>query len=142
LHTEHKVSLRQACILLKISSSVYYYKPIIKDDNPIIGLLTRLADEHSRWGFWMMYHHLRNMGHTWNHKRVYRVYLALDMNIRRKHKKRLPARVKESLVLPIGPNITWSMDCMILAPYNFLLKYVKTNTFLHFNRKKISKENI
>lgn len=112
MHTEHKVSLRQACILLNISSSVYYYKPIIKDDYPIIGLLTRLAYEHSRWGFWMMYHHLRNMGHTWNHKRVYRVYLALDMNIRRKHKKRLPARVQEPLVLPIGPNITWSMDFM------------------------------
>jgi putative transposase len=112
LHTKHKVSLRQACILLNISSSVYYYKPILKDDNPIISLLTRLADEHSRWGFWMMYHHLRNMGHIWNHKRVYRVYLALDMNIRRKHKKRLPARVQEPLVLPIGPNITWSMDFM------------------------------
>jgi len=42
----------------------------------------------------------------------FRHYLALGMNLRRKHKKRLPARVKGPLVLPIGPNITWSMDFM------------------------------
>lgn len=106
------MSLRQACILLKISSSVYYYKPTVKNDQPIIDQLTKLAEAHSRWGFWMMYHHLRNRGFKWNHKRVYRIYLALGMNLRRKHKKRLPARVKDPLVLPIGPNITWSMDFM------------------------------
>ena len=106
------MSLRQACILLNISSSVYYYKSTVKNDQPIIDQLTKLAEEHSRWGFWMMYHHLRNRDFKWNHKRVYRIYLSLGMNLRRKHKKRLPARVKDPLVLPIGPNITWSMDFM------------------------------
>jgi len=60
----------------------------------------------------MMYHHLRNEGKRWNHKKVYRIYLSLNMNLRRKHKKRLPSRIKEPLVLPIAPNITWSMDFM------------------------------
>lgn len=106
------MSVRQACILLNISSSVYQYKPKRKNDQAIITALEDLAEGHSRWGFWMMYHHLRNQGKKWNHKRVYRVYLSLGMNFRRKHKKRLPSRIKEPLVLPIGPNITWSMDFM------------------------------
>ena len=106
------MSVRQACILLNISSSVYYYQPKPKDDQEIISALVTLAENHYRWGFWMMYHHLRNEGNIWNHKRVYRVYLSLNMNLRRKHKKRLPSRIKEPLVLPVGPNITWSMDFM------------------------------
>jgi len=36
----------------------------------------------------------------------------LKLNLRKRAKKRLPARVKDPLVLPIGPNITWSMDFM------------------------------
>lgn len=112
LHRDHKMSVRQACILLNISSSVYHYKPKPKNDQAIITALEVLAEGHSRWGFWMMYHHLRNQGKKWNHKRVYRLYLSLGMNLRRKHKKRLPSRIKEPLVLPIGPNITWSMDFM------------------------------
>ncbi|MBA7704016.1 hypothetical protein ES703_112814 [subsurface metagenome] len=106
------MSVRQACILLKISSSVFYYQPKSKDDQDIIDALGKLAEGHGRWGFWMMYHHLRNKGKCWNHKRVYRVYLSLNMNLRRKLKKRLPSRIKQPLVLPIGPNITWSMDFM------------------------------
>lgn len=106
------MSVRQACILLNISSSVFYYQPKPQDDQIIIDALDKLVEDHGRWGFWMMYHHLRNEGITWNHKRVYRVYLSLNMNLRRKHKKRLPSRIKEPLVLPIGPNITWSMDFM------------------------------
>lgn len=106
------MSVRQACILLNISSFVYHYKPKPKNDQAIITALEVLAEGHSRWGFWMMYHNLRNHGKKWNHKRVYRVYLSLGMNFRRKYKRRLPARIKEPLVLPIGPNITWSMDFM------------------------------
>lgn len=106
------MSVRQACILLKISSSVFYYQPLKKSDYEIVDALETLAQDHPRWGFWMMFHHLRNQGKKWNHKRVYRVYLSLNMNLRRKHKKRLPSRIKEPLVLPIGPNITWSMDFM------------------------------
>ena len=128
------MSVRQACILLNISSSVFYYHPKPKDDKPIIDALDDLAKEHYRWGFWMMYHHLRNEGKPWNHKRVYRVYLSLDMNLRRKHKKRLPSRIKEPLVLPIGPNITWSMDFM----HDTLLngrKFRTLNIIDDFNRE-------
>jgi len=56
------MSVRQACILLNISSSVFYYQPKPREDQDIIEALDRLAKEHDRWGFWMMYYHLRNEG--------------------------------------------------------------------------------
>jgi putative transposase len=34
----------------------------------------------------------------------------MKLNLRRKYKKRLPLRIKEPLVQPLHPNLTWSMD--------------------------------
>jgi len=89
---------------------VYYYQAQAKDDRELEEALLTKAKEHSEEGFWNAYHRLRNEGKTWNHKRLHRVYVALKLPLRRKVKKRLPARVKEPLVVPDRPNQTWSMD--------------------------------
>ena len=106
------MSLRQACSLFGLSTSVFYYQAKRKDDTELIGELSKLADVHRSWGFWLMYHRLRKLQFSWNHKRVYRVYTAMRLNLRNKRKKRLPARVKAPLACPVGPNITWSLDFM------------------------------
>jgi putative transposase len=101
-----------SCGLFNLAASVYYYQPKPSSDGEVMEALRELAAAHSGWGFWLMYHRLRKSHYAWNHKRVYRIYTAMKLNLRRKYKKRLPARVKEPLVYPIGPNIAWSMDFM------------------------------
>lgn len=109
---EHGVSTRQALKLFAIQPSVYYYQCKPNDDDQIRAELAQLAQLHHRWGFWMMHHYLRRLNFLWNHKKVYRVYTDMQLNLRRKHKKRLPARVMEPLLWPVKPNLTWSMDFM------------------------------
>jgi putative transposase len=65
-----------------------------------------MAELHCRWGFWMMYHRLRLLNFGDNHKRVYRIYTDMKLNLRRKHKKRLPARIKQPLLQPLHHNLT------------------------------------
>ncbi len=74
--------------------------------------LTGLTTKHPTIGFWQCCYRLWNKGYWWNHKRIYRIYTTMELNIRRKPKKRLPARVKQPLHVPTGPNQVWSIDFM------------------------------
>lgn len=132
------MSVHQACDIFELSETVYYYKAKSKsEDIRIEDELRSLAEVHTNWGFWMMFHHLRLNQHKWNHKRVYRVYRNLKLNMRRKYKRRLPSRVKEPLLQPIMPNITWSMDFM-----HDSLQFGKTfrsfNVIDDFNREALN----
>jgi putative transposase len=81
-------------------------------DAPVIAALTTLVGAKSRWGFWKCYDRLRLDGHPWNHKRVWRVYCGLRLNLPRRTKKRLPVRLRHPLVVVPQPNAVWAVDFM------------------------------
>jgi putative transposase len=112
LLVKEKLSVRQACKLVSLPRSVMTYKRVPKDDSSLIDALNQLVEKHPSIGFWKCYYRLRRKGLTCNHKRLYRVYTALRLNIRRRPKRRIPQRVKEPLVVPQGINKSWSMDFM------------------------------
>ena len=47
-----------------------------------------------------------------NHKRVYRIYCELELNLRIRPRKRLKRPKPDELAVPEAPNHTWSMDFM------------------------------
>ena len=67
---------------------------------------------HPRFGYRKRFVLLRRAGHGWNHKRVWRVYCAMKLNIRRGFKKRYRPEATGVLLQPIRPNQAWSVDFM------------------------------
>lgn len=107
------MSERWACRLLDISRTVYRYRAKKPDDREIQEKLLSLAERKPRWGFKKMFTYLRKQpDFCWNHKRVYRVYCEMKLNLRVKPKKRLPTREPKPLVQPAAANVSWSLDFM------------------------------
>jgi len=109
-----KVSIALACRTFGVSETCYRYSPKLKSENEeIADLLVGLTDARKTWGFGLCFLHLRNVkGHPWNHKRVYRIYCELELNLRIKPRKRLKRDKPDALAVPDAPNMTWSMDFM------------------------------
>lgn len=145
---EHSISVRQACKQVELPRSSFLYIPQEKDDEPIIDELNRLVSKHTDIGFWMCYYRLRRKNFPWNHKRVYRIYKAMHLNIKRRTKKRLPARAKQHLFQPSKSNQVWSMDFMsdslwngrkyrllnVIDDYNRQVLYIETDTSIPSSR--------
>jgi putative transposase len=136
---QEQLSVRKACKIVAIPRSTYEYKVIPKDDAPVREALTALTDKHVDIGFWQSYYRLRNRGFMWNHKRIYRVYIQMRLNIRRRARKRLPARIREALFIPEGPNEVWSIDFMSDALVDGR-RFRVLNVIDDFNRESLAIE--
>lgn len=92
----------------------------LERDQPIIDALNAIVQDptRSRWGFWKCFYRLRLDGKPWNFKRVWRIYCALNLNQKRRTKKRLPERAPAPLAVPAESNYSWSFDFMSDALYN------------------------
>jgi len=109
---DYKISINRACRLLNTSKCVYYYKHKLCDDSEIKKELALLVKKYPRRGFKKFYDELRLKEKGWNHKRVYRIYCEMGLNLRKKPKKRLLSREAKQLVQPVAANECWSMDFM------------------------------
>ena len=108
------ISVSLACQIFVVSETCYRYQPKFSGENAVIAdLLVRLTHNQRNWGFGLCYLYLRNVkGFQWNHKRVYRIYRELELNLRIKPKKRLVRQKPEPLSVPEAINDCWSMDFM------------------------------
>lgn len=110
----YRVSVNLACKAFGISQSCYYYEPKLKDENDVIAdWLLKLTQAHKNWGFGLCFLYLRNIkGYKWNHKRVYRIYRELELNLRIKPRRRLVRERPEPLGTTTSINQVWSIDFM------------------------------
>ena len=106
--------VRRACQAVGLGRATYYRPQIewARRDAPVIAALTTLVAAKPRWGFWKCWARLRLDGHGWNHKRLWRVYRQLRLNLPRRTKKRLPTRPRQPLVVIPQPNTVWAVDFM------------------------------
>ena len=75
--------------------------------------MKRLTANKRGWGFGLCFLYLRNVqGYGWNHKRVYRTYCELGLNLRIKPNKQLKWDKPEPLAVADRPNETWMMCFM------------------------------
>ena len=111
---EGGLSIRVACQAFQVSQSCYRYETKSSAENEeIANWLLKLTDNHRNWGFGLCFLYLRNVKRMgWNHKRVYRIYRELELNLRIKPRKRLVRNKPEPLTVPQQSNQVWSMDFM------------------------------
>lgn len=104
-------SFRQACAVLQLSRSVYYYRSVAPDQTLLSMRIKEITEVRVRYGYRRVHVLLRREGWNINHKRVYRLYalqgLALRTKRPRRHKSAQPRQPR-----PIAQaiNEAWSMD--------------------------------
>jgi putative transposase len=105
-------------------------------DAEIIAALAALVEGRPSRGFWKCRKLLKRRGYPWNHKRIYRVYKQMKLNLRRPAKKRLPKRLRVPLYVPRLPDTVWSADFMSDALANGR-RYRTFNVVDDFNREAL-----
>lgn len=125
--------------MIGISRTTCQYTAKAKDDKELQEALTELTTKHVAIGYWQCCYRLWNKGHQWNHKKIYRVYTDMKLNIRRRAKKRLPERIKQALVVPTAPNRVWSIDFMSDSLVDGR-KFRLLNIIDDFNRESLAVE--
>lgn len=110
----NSVSISLACRAFVVSETCYRYQPLLSDENAkIADLLLTITHNQRNWGFGLCFLYLRNVrGFQWNHKRVYRIYRELELNMRIKPRKRIIRQKPDALAVPDVINECWSMDFM------------------------------
>ncbi len=103
-----------ACQAFGVSQTCYRYKAKLDAENSVIAdWLVRLTNNQRNWGFGLCFLYLRNVKEfKWNHKRGYRIYRELELNLRIKPRHRLVREKPLPLAVLPAINQSWSMDFM------------------------------
>jgi putative transposase len=103
-------SERRACALVGLRRSTSRYASRRVDDKRLIERLHELAGERPRYGYQMLTTLLRREGWAVNKKRVYRLYRAAGLTVRRRGRRKMRVVRAPRPMAVSHPNERWSMD--------------------------------
>ena len=109
------VTQRRACSVLGFWRSTQRHQrnsPGEEEDRTLTARLRELAEQRPRFGYRRLHVLLKREGQRINHKRVYRLYRAEGLAVRRKARKKLAARERVQKPAVSAANQRWSMDFM------------------------------
>lgn len=104
------LSQRKACLLVRISPSVFRYQPRPNGDIALRQRLKELAAQRKRFGCPRLHLVLHREGLVVNHKRTERLYREEGLSLRRRRRRKGAAGIRVSLPSPEKPNERWSVD--------------------------------
>ena len=104
------VSSRRACKAIRLQRSTYTYKQRRADQAPLRMRLRELAETRRRYGYRRLTVLLQREGWTVNHKRVYRLYRAENLEVRTRKRKKRASHLRVVPAPPRRPNERWCMD--------------------------------
>jgi putative transposase len=108
------LSIVKACLFAEIGRSTFYRpeRDWRKADLAVIEAINAELKKSPRAGFWKCFGRMRFKGYPFNHKRVYRVYCQMGLNLKRRTKRVLPKRVVQPLEVVNEVNHQWALDFM------------------------------
>ena len=113
LTERYQVSERRACRVVGLSRSSHRYVHRLGEPRGLRRRLKHHAASRRRWGYKRLTVLLRRDGYPVNHKRVYRIYRAEGLQVRRRpRRRRCAARARVMLQPACRPNQHWAMDFM------------------------------
>lgn len=105
--------------MVLLHRSVWYYKPVQRDDTAIRKRIREIAEVRVRYGYRRIYVLLRREGWRDNHKRVHRIYCEEQLNLRSKRPRRNKAAAHRLERMDLQqPNQCWSMDFVADQMFN------------------------
>jgi len=119
MQSQTAISERQACALVGIyRSTLRYQSRLPEQDEALSSRIIELAQERRRFGYRRIHALLRREGVEVNHKRVYRLYRAAELAVKRRKRRKEVMVPREPLTLPVRRNEVWSMDFVMDALAN------------------------
>ena len=103
-------SERWACRTIGLCRATHRYVRTRVDPPKLVEDLLQLAKDRPRYGYRFLHRKLRQQGHRFNHKRIYRLYREHGLALRVRRRKRSAASPRVTPPRPTAVGQQWAMD--------------------------------
>lgn len=130
------MSIKRACRLIEFDTSTYHYRSCRPDQAALKARMKAIAETRVRYGYRRVHVLLKREGWSVNHKRTYKLYKEMGLQLRNKTpKRRVKAKLREDRQPAVQANEVWAMDFLHdqLATGNKIRVLTVIDTFSRFS---------